>query len=135
MCEAGREGPDLADPDAGSGSVAQCYNVFDGGKSRWTRTSKIRSVWCPRSSKILDFPNMTRLPEALTFVLERVEKKNAPSLRISGSRYFNWRYFQLHRSTPSRSKLPLLSGNFGIFGFRDVSLPTNALGAPCEPLL
>ena len=47
--------------------------------------------------------------------LERVEGKNYIQLRISCSRSFDWRYFQRHRSTPSLSNLPVLSGNFWNF--------------------
>ena len=68
-----------------------------------------------KPSKIIDFSNMTRLLEVIKFFLERVEKKNAPSLRIYAPRSFDWRYFQLHQSTPSLSKMPLNIRNFGNF--------------------
>ena len=60
-----------------------------------------------KTSKILDFTNMTRLWEVIKIFLERVERKKAPSLRIYAPRSFDWRYFQLQRSTPFLSKSPL----------------------------
>ena len=71
-----------------------------------------------KPSKILDFPNMTRLWEVITFLLGRAEKKKAPSLRIYGPRSFDWRYFQLHRSTPSTRK-----SSPNIFYFRNFRNP------------
>ena len=68
-----------------------------------------------KPSKILDFSNMTRLWEVIKNFLGRAEKKKVPSLRIYGPRSFDWRYFQLHRTTPSRSKMSLNIRNFGNF--------------------
>ena len=77
--------------------------------------NRIHRILNYKPSKILEFPNMTRLWEVITFLLGRVEKKSGPSLRIYATRSFDCAYFQPHRSTPSGRKSVLNIFNFGNF--------------------
>ena len=125
-------GPDLLYSLSHGSHDSRTFDFFDVSVSetRWLVISDffdvfLTDLWTPNHMdpwfrcngyrKNHDFPNMAWLWSTLTFFLERVEKKNAPSLRISDSRSFDWRYFQPHRMAPSFLKLLLLFGNFGNF--------------------
>ena len=90
------------------------YIILSGILHDFWRHFPAGSLWILnyKPSKILDFPNMTRLWEVITFLLGRVEKKNGPSMRIYATRSFDCAYFQLHRSTSSGRKSSLKICNF-----------------------
>ena len=98
--------------------IFQCF--LDG---LWTQNHLYPWFRCNRYWKIHNFWDMPWLWAVINFFLERVGEKSGTQMRVSARRSFDCAYFQLHRITPSLSNPPLLSGNFGIFGFRDVSVP------------